>query len=103
MTELSRFDLRNDLAVQAARSLDAKMETAIRAAFDAGKDFVRSADLTYDAGDHFNPRPLTEPIVHTLSFRGGPIETTEETPAQFVRYVRPKGWRTGQSLRGELV
>jgi hypothetical protein len=98
----SRFDLRNDLAVQAAKALDAKLEIAIRAAFDAGKDFVRSSNLTYDGGDYFNPRPLHEPIVHTISYNGGPIAADDKTPAGFVRYSRPKDWRTGSSLIGRV-
>lgn len=100
--ELSRFDLRNDLAVQAAKSLDAKIEAEIRAAFDAGKDFVRSVELTYEAPDNFDPRPLHEPIVHTISYRGGPIDQDAITPPRFVRYRRPKDWRAGQSLLGRI-
>lgn len=100
--QLSPFDLRNDLAVQAAKSLDAKIDAAIRSAFDGGMDFVRSADLTYEAPDFMAPRPLSEPILHTISYRGGAIAAGDETPAGFVRYARPKQWRTGQSLCGSF-
>jgi hypothetical protein len=99
----SPFDLRNDLAVQAAKSLDAKIDIAIRAAFDAGKDFVRSADLTYDPGNFMEPRPLHEPHVHTISYRGGALDPADATPAGFIRYSRPKDWRTGSSLIGRFA
>lgn len=102
LRELSRFDLRNDLAVQAAKQLDAKIEEAVCAAFDDGKDFVRSAELTYDPPDYFEPRPIFEPWVHTISYKAGPIDPAAPTPIDFVRYTRPAKWRKGQSLRGYL-
>lgn len=92
-------DLRSDLAVQAAKELDAKIIAATQAAFDAGMDFVRSERLEYEAPDPFSTRSLFEPWVHTISYRGGPIAPDQATPAQFVRYARPKDWRKGQRLR----
>lgn len=95
----SQFDLRNDLAVQAAKSLDAKIEAAIRAAFDAGMDFVRSECLTYEAPNYFDGRPLIDAMVHTISYRAARIDPARETPAEFVRYTRPTDWRAGKPLR----
>jgi hypothetical protein len=96
---MNRFDLRNDLAVQAAKALDAKIVEAVRAAFDDGMDFVRDQNAKF----------LAEPVdpwvgglgsyVHTTTYRGGPIAPDRETPADMVRYVRPKDWRRGQEIR----
>ncbi len=93
MPDCEPFNLTNDLAVQAAKGLNAKIEAAITAAFNDGMDFVRDAELTTDFGDWFDPRPLHEPIVNTISYRGGPIEPGQATPAKMIRYTRPKEWR----------
>lgn len=93
------FDLRNDLAVQAAKELDAKIEAAVRAAFDDGMDFVRSERLEFESPDPFAIRDIFAPVVHTISYRGGPLAPDRETPAEMIRYRRPKGWRRGQGLR----
>lgn len=96
---MNRFDLRNDLAVQAVKELDAKIVDAVRAAFDDGMDFVRSVDLEYQVPDYMAPRSIFEPWVHTISYRAGPIAPDQATPAEMVRYTRPKDWRKGQALR----
>lgn len=99
----NRFDLRFDLAVQAAKSLDAKIEVAVKAAFDDGMDFVRSTELETEAPDPFAIRDIFAPIVHTISYKGGPWDPERETPAKFIRYTRPKDWKVGQSLLGRML
>jgi hypothetical protein len=68
---MNRFDLRNDLAVQAAKALEP---------VDPWVGGLGS-------------------YVHTTTYRGGPIAPDRETPADMVRYVRPKDWRRGQEIR----
>lgn len=93
-----RFDLRNDLAVQAAKQLDAKIIEAVRAAFDNGMDFVRSVDIT------FQPNPVTPWLggtgryQQTIAYTAGPIDPNQATPADMIRYERPTTWRRGQAL-----
>lgn len=102
MTE-SRFDLRFDLAVQAAKALDAKIEVAVKAAFDEGMDFVRSRELVTETPDPFAIRDIFAPIVNTVSYKGGPWSPELDTPAGFIRYNRPKNWKVGQSLLGRVI
>lgn len=95
----SLVDLRNDLAVQAARDLDAKIIAAVEAAFNDGMDFVRDCDVTVESPDPFAIRDIFAPLVHTVSYRGGPVAPDRDTPAGMVRYTRPADWRPGQRLR----
>lgn len=95
---MNRFDLRNDLAVQAAKALDAKIKEAIRAAFDSGRDFVRDADMEHGRSPELPWQAGVGRYTHVVSYRAGPIEPDQATPARMVRYTRPIGWRQGQRL-----
>lgn len=92
-------DMRSDLAVQAAKELDAKVLEAVHAAFDDGMDFVRDRDVKLSSPDPFSARSLFDPWVHTISYRGGPIAPDLATPADMIRYARPKDWQRGRKLR----
>lgn len=84
--------LTNDLAVQAARALDAKLEAAIKAAFDDGMDFVRSDTLQVESRDPFTVRVGWERYEHRLAYYGGAVPPDQATPAGMVRYKRPETW-----------
>lgn len=81
----------DELAKQARDGLQAKIEEAVRRAFDAGKDFIASVEITTEP-DLFEAFSLHDATV-TISRKGGPVTPGRQWGPEWTVYRRPADWK----------